>query len=267
MMRPVRNLKIAAAFFVTVALAFPVSAETMMHWAILRDDEGEVLTTIEEGEEVEVLGVNEEDPSRTDVYYPLEDLYGSVSTGYVYGGTEEESDDPQSYGKPREEEDEDLEEEDEDDEERQREDNEEDDDLEAVDEDVPFDPSIWIDVDIDAQVLTLYQGDEAILCADCTTGTYGVNDTPTGEFTILNKTVDTNLVGTRNSGETYSRGVCYWMSLTDWGIGIHDAPWKNGVLGGDVYMTDGSQGCINLDVDVAAAVYSYVSEGTRVVIH
>ena len=254
-MRSERKLKIAAIVFMAVTLSLPVSAEEMMHWAILRNDEGDALATIEEGEEVEVLGPNDQDPSRTDVYYPLEDLYGSVSTVYVYGGTEEEYENPQSFGTFSEEK------------ELEEDDSVEYEYPEVDDEEVPFDPKIWVDVDIEAQLLTLYYGDEVILCADCTTGTYGICDTPTGEFTILNKTVNTDLVGIKYTGEAYSRGVCYWMALTDWGIGIHDAAWKKGVLGGDVYMTDGSQGCINLDVDVAATVYSYVSEGTRVVIH
>ncbi|MBR2526998.1 MAG: L,D-transpeptidase [Blautia sp.] len=261
-MKSVKKLLISGvlASFVLTAC---VSAEEMTHWALLRDDTGEAIASINEGEEVEVLGINEADASRTDIYYPAGDLYGSVSSVYIYGGSDYEYEHPTEYGVDTEYEYyEEYESEDgysEDKEEYQE---------EAYISDAAVDTSnVWVDIDIASQVITVNQGDEILLSANCVTGTAGVSDTPTGTFSILFKEIYSNLSGTDLSGQYYSRDVNYWMAVTEWGVGIHDAPWRDGAFGGDIYTYDGSLGCINVDSYVAEAIYGMVEEGTPVYIH
>ena len=45
---------------------------------------------------------------------------------------------------------------------------------------------------------------------------------------------------------------------------MHDATWRNN-FGGDIYLTNGSHGCINLPLDKAEAIYAYVSTGFPII--
>ena len=75
----------------------------------------------------------------------------------------------------------------------------------------------------------------------------------------------------RFSGETkkpdgtykYEEPVDYWMPF-DGGIGFHDAPWRD-AFGGDIYLTNGSHGCINLPPENAAVLYSIIDYNVPIV--
>ena len=86
-------------FGAALALMLSVSASAMemSHWALIRDDAGEVIGQIDVGEEVEVLGTCEYNPSRSEIYYPAADLYGTVASVYIYGGTDEEYENPNDF--------------------------------------------------------------------------------------------------------------------------------------------------------------------------
>jgi len=47
-------------------------------------------------------------------------------------------------------------------------------------------------------------------------------------------------------------------------IGIHDATWRS-KFGGQIYITDGSHGCINTPYDVASKIFEYITQGTPVI--
>ena len=49
-------------------------------------------------------------------------------------------------------------------------------------------------------------------------------------------------------------------------IGLHDASWRN-KFGGDIYLTNGSHGCINLPTAKAAEIYDYVEKGEAVIVY
>ena len=50
------------------------------------------------------------------------------------------------------------------------------------------------------------------------------------------------------------------------GVGMHDAWWR-GAFGGDIYLYDGSHGCINMPVDMAAAAFDIVTLDMPIVVY
>ena len=51
------------------------------------------------------------------------------------------------------------------------------------------------------------------------------------------------------------------------GVGIHDLASRGNNFGGDIYMTNGSHGCINTPLDAAKKIYDTVSVGTPVIVY
>jgi hypothetical protein len=47
---------------------------------------------------------------------------------------------------------------------------------------------------------------------------------------------------------------------------MHDATWR-GTFGGDIYIANGSHGCLNLPLDAAAQIYNLVSVREPVIIY
>ena len=119
-----------------------------------------------------------------------------------------------------------------------------------------------IEISIDQQYLWYYKNGSLVISSPIVTGTRGVNDTPRGNFTILNKAQNIYLIG-----PDYKSYVNYWMAIVGGAIGLHDASWRNGYFGGDIYLTNGSHGCINLPYNVAQIIYQNASIGTPVKVY
>ena len=79
-------------------------------------------------------------------------------------------------------------------------------------------------------------------------------------FRIASMTTDTYLVG-----PTWNDHVEYWMPFDDQ-IGLHDSSWRT-EYGGDIYLTDGSHGCVNTPLDAIATIYNNITVGTLVVVY
>ena len=56
----------------------------------------------------------------------------------------------------------------------------------------------------------------------------------------------------------------YWMPFNG-GVGFHDAPWRS-EFGGDIYLTSGSHGCINMPASSAAQLYDLIDESIPIVV-
>lgn len=82
--------------------------------------------------------------------------------------------------------------------------------------------------------------------------------TPEGVFGITYKERNSTLVG-----ENYESKVSYWMPFNG-NIGFHDAGWRS-EFGGNIYMFNGSHGCINLPKDKAEQLYELVYKNMPVV--
>lgn len=64
-------------------------------------------------------------------------------------------------------------------------------------------------------------------------------------------------------GPNYASHVNFWMPVNG-GIGIHDSAWRD-TYGGDIYIKNGSHGCINTPYDAMATLYDMVEIGTPVI--
>ena len=125
----------------------------------------------------------------------------------------------------------------------------------------------YAEVDITAQHMWYIVNGEVVFETDVVTGKKGVNDTPTGTYTVLEKIPGKYLIGrTVNGKPLYKTWVNYWMRLTWSGIGFHDAGWQSS-FGGERYVTNGSHGCINMPPAKAKEFYNMISVGLVTVIH
>lgn len=119
----------------------------------------------------------------------------------------------------------------------------------------------YIEVDISDQKLYYYVNNELVVETPIITGYDNKHDTRLGSFQIYEKTKGRYL-----AGEDYRVWVDYWMRF-DKGIGLHDASWRHGVFGGEIYKKNGSHGCVNMPSDKAAYVYKNAKMKTRVLVH
>lgn len=117
----------------------------------------------------------------------------------------------------------------------------------------------YVEINLTAQHLFLYQSGECVLESDFVSGNASRgNATPEGIYGITYKERNATL-----NGETYSTPVSFWMPFNN-NVGMHDASWRS-EFGGNIYMTNGSHGCINLPYAAAQEIYGYVEKGTPVI--
>lgn len=127
--------------------------------------------------------------------------------------------------------------------------------------DMPF-GGTYVEVNLTQQHMWFYKEGELLVDSDLVSGNVAAwHHTPTGVFEIYSRTYGTDLVGA-----DYRSWVNFWMPFTG-GYGLHDASWRN-EFGGDIYLTNGSHGCINLPYNVARTLINNSRSGeTRVIIY
>ena len=119
----------------------------------------------------------------------------------------------------------------------------------------------YVEVDLDKQHVYVYKDNRVVVDSDCVSGKVSAgNFTPDGTYAITYKERDATLVG-----ETYSSPVKFWMPFNG-NIGMHDASWRN-QFGGEIYITGGSHGCVNLPRKKAGEIYDVIEKGEAVVVH
>ena len=113
----------------------------------------------------------------------------------------------------------------------------------------------YIEIDMTNQHLYLYTNNELVGDWDVVTGTYTSKSrrTPAGTYILNYKTKNAVL-----RGPGYASPVSYWMPFNG-GIGLHDASWRSS-FGGNIYMYNGSHGCINMPKAGAKAVYEAIDK-------
>ncbi len=121
----------------------------------------------------------------------------------------------------------------------------------------------YIDVNIAEQTVNYFENGVVKLSTPCVTGNVNAgNGTPTGTFAI-----NTLTPGKFLTGPTWNVWVDRWMRFTpNAAIGLHDASWRSN-FGGDIYLTSGSHGCVNLPHDAAVQLFDMASIGTTVIVH
>lgn len=126
---------------------------------------------------------------------------------------------------------------------------------------LPFGGS-YIEVDMDSQHIWVYKDGVQVVSSPIVSGSVkDSNMTPTGVYSIRKKAVDTYLVG-----PTWRDWVYFWMPFFG-GYGLHDATEWRTEYGGDIYIQNGSHGCINMPYEAARDTYDNISVGTKVVLY
>lgn len=119
----------------------------------------------------------------------------------------------------------------------------------------------FVYISISDQMAYFYRNGLLITQGPCVTGNASKHyDTTVGFHQIV--FMDTNRTLHGSYGEAF---VKYWMRFTKGGQGLHDAGWRKS-FGGDIYKTNGSHGCVNLQRDVAKTIYSYAYVGLPVIV-
>lgn len=124
----------------------------------------------------------------------------------------------------------------------------------------------YVEIDIARQHVWLYVDGICIMETDCVTGNKGNHDTREGYFFLTSKETDRILRGYNDNGSKYASHVDFWMPF-DGGIGLHDAAWRHGAFGGDIYLTNGSHGCVNLPRWAAETIYNNIDFSTPIIVY
>ncbi|MBO5302661.1 MAG: peptidoglycan binding domain-containing protein [Lachnospiraceae bacterium] len=118
----------------------------------------------------------------------------------------------------------------------------------------------YIEIDYTNQHLWYYENGNLKIETDIVSGNINNgNGSPDGIFKIVYKKSPAVL-----KGEDYESDVTYFMPFA-YNVGIHDASWRNGKFGGDIYKRSGSHGCINVPKEAATELYECVATGTPVI--
>lgn len=124
----------------------------------------------------------------------------------------------------------------------------------------------YVELDLSRQRVWMYVNGKCILDTPCVTGNVaGGYATPPGIFYLTYKTTDTNLEGYNSDGSEYSSHVNFWMPFNG-GIGFHDADWRS-YFGGNIYMTNGSHGCVNLPYSAARTLYNNINTSIPIILY
>lgn len=117
----------------------------------------------------------------------------------------------------------------------------------------------YVEIDLGAQHLYVYQEGKVVEETDFVSGNLAKgNSTPAGVFGLTYKERDSIL-----RGETYESHVKYWMPFNG-NVGMHDASWRK-QFGGDIYLSQGSHGCVNLPGDKAENIYGMLEKGMPII--
>ncbi len=117
----------------------------------------------------------------------------------------------------------------------------------------------YVELDLTHQKVYFYMEGKLILQDDVISGNPNRgSNTPGGLYEIYG--MRQNVVLT---GPGYASHVDYWMPFNG-EIGLHDAYWQSS-FGGDLYLTRGSHGCVNLPDNTAKTIYEMGYRGLPVV--
>lgn len=118
-----------------------------------------------------------------------------------------------------------------------------------------------IEISLDNQYLWFYLEGRLMTETPVVTGNVATWDiTRTGYFFVDWKTADTVL-----RGPTWNDHVDFWMPFDDQ-IGLHDSSWRD-EYGGDIYLTDGSHGCVNTPWEPMSIIFNNTWIGVPVIVY
>ena len=116
-----------------------------------------------------------------------------------------------------------------------------------------------VEIDLTNQHLWFYKDGTIVTEGNIVSGCVANGTiTPEGTYKLKYKDKDSVLVG-----ENYRSPVSFWMPFNG-NIGMHDASWRYS-FGGQIYMTNGSHGCVNLPYSLANDIFYNIDEGTPII--
>lgn len=125
----------------------------------------------------------------------------------------------------------------------------------------------YIEVDLSRQHVWYYKNGQVLLSTDIVTGRLSEGAlTNKGVGAILSKEKDSKLKGKNFDGSDYETPVKYWMPIGWDGEGFHDANWRYS-FGGNIYLYNGSHGCLNMPPSQAEKLFNLVEHNTPVVVY
>ena len=123
----------------------------------------------------------------------------------------------------------------------------------------------YVEVNLSRQHLWFYVRSALIVESDFVSGSVSRNaETKTGVFPLAYKESPSVLVG-ENAEDGYRQEVQFWMPFYE-GQGLHDASWRSS-FGGEIYIYNGSHGCVNLPYQAAETIYNNIAAGMAIVIY
>lgn len=121
----------------------------------------------------------------------------------------------------------------------------------------------YLEISLDNQYMWYFVNGQLLAETPVVTGDLATSHgTHRGFFYIEYKTTDTVL-----SGPTWRDHVDYWMPFDlPNEIGLHDSSWRD-EYGGDIYISDGSHGCVNTPLEAMGLIYDNIRVGTPVIVY
>lgn len=131
--------------------------------------------------------------------------------------------------------------------------------------------SVYVEISIDAQTMWCYKDGQVIVETPVVTGDMSIPGRATprnGCWAIFRKATEYTMKGPvqADGKPEYTAFVHYWMPFNG-GVGIHDLASRGNNFGGNIYLTNGSHGCINTPYNAVKTIYENVSVGTPVIVY
>ena len=126
----------------------------------------------------------------------------------------------------------------------------------------------YVEIDLTAQTLWHYVDGELKHTCGIVSGQLKPEERMTlpGVYKVWYKARNYTMNG-ENSTETWTTTCSYWTRVAIVGIGLHDSQWRGNAVGGEIYKTNGSHGCINMTLNDAKYIYEQVDYSTPVVMY
>ena len=126
----------------------------------------------------------------------------------------------------------------------------------------------YVEISISEQRMWFYKNGSLIVDTPVVTGNPNTGHaTPSGGVWKLKdkKSPFTLTAYNPDGSQQYAEPVTYWMPFNG-GVGIHDLT-KRTAFGGDIYLTNGSHGCVNTPLDAVATIYNNIEINTPIVVY
>ena len=120
----------------------------------------------------------------------------------------------------------------------------------------------YIEISLSSQRMWCYKDGICIVDTPIVSGNPSLgNETPSGGVWAIDAKMRDYVL----KGEGYTAPVDYWLPFNG-NVGVHDLKTRT-EFGGDIYLTNGSHGCINTPYNNAKKIFENVSIGTPVVVY